>query len=308
MRLFKFMLVMLTVSLAFAGAAVALPGFMVDSEGLEEMMSDKKLVILEVRYYPHRYYTVGHIPGAIQVQRFKDLGDNNSDSLMKFPSKQAFQNTLRGWGINNDSRIVIYDDSSTALASRLYYLLALYGYDMKNVKILDGGTVGWTGFNEMTKEVPTIKKGTVELKDANRAMFVEWTTVYDRIVSRRDKNMMLLDARPNTHYTGEVMAHAVRAGHIPGAINIVSLDGVIGESMTWKSKAELAEMYKALPKDKTIIAYCHDGFRMSLAWLQLKWLGYKDVRLYNGGWGHWGNKFSLPVVKGSEVFDASFKL
>ena len=308
MRLLKFMLVMLTLSLAFIGAAVALPGFMVDSEGLEEMMSDKKLVILEVRYYPHRYYTVGHIPGAVQVQRFKDLGDNNSDSLMKFPSKQAFQNTLRGWGINNDSKIVIYDDSSTALASRLYYLLTLYGFDMKNVKILDGGTVGWTGFNEMTKKVPVIKKGTVELKDANRAMFVEWTTVYDRIVSRRDKNMMLLDARPHAHYTGEVRAHAVRAGHIPGAINIVSLDGVTGESMTWKSKAELAEMYKALPKDKTVIAYCHDGFRMSLAWLQLKWLGYKDVRLYNGGWGHWGNKFSLPVVKGSEVFDASFKL
>ena len=308
MRNFKLALLGLMMGLGAISGAFAAPAFMVDAEGLEEMMEDKKLVILEVRYYPHRYYTIGHIPGAVQVQRFKDLGDNNSDSLMKFPSKQAFQNTLRNWSINNDSKIVIYDDSSTALASRLYFLLEFYGFDMKNVKILDGGTVGWTGFNDLTKEATPVKKGTVELKEANKAMSVEWTTVYDRIVSRRDKNMVLLDARPHKHYTGEVKAHAVRAGHIPGAVNIVSLDGVVGESMTWKSKEELAAMYKSLPKDKTIIAYCHDGFRMSLAWLQLKGLGYKNVRLYNGGWGHWGNKFSLPIVKGSEVFDANFKL
>lgn len=25
--------------------------------------------------------------------------------------------------------------------------------------------------------------------------------------------------------------------------------------------------------------------RSGLAWLQLKTLGYKDVRIYNGGWG-----------------------
>ena len=308
MRILQLVLMTVMLGLFSVPGAFAAPSFLVDAEGLEELMKDKKLVLLEVRYYPHRYYTIGHIPGAVQVQRFKDLGDNKSGSLMDFPSKAAFQKTLRSWGVNNDSKIVIYDDSSTALASRLYFLLELYGFDMSRVKILDGGTVGWTGFNDLSKEAKTIKPGLVELKDANKAMSVEWTVVYDKVVSRRDKSIVLLDARPHAHYTGEVKAHAVRAGHIPGAVNIVSLDGVEGESMTWKSKEELTELYKSLPKDKTIIVYCHDGFRMSLAWLQLKWLGFKDVRLYNGGWGHWGNKFSLPVVKGSDVFDANFKL
>ncbi len=308
--LFVLPVVTVTISASTSGAARAesWAPFLVDTEWLEEHLEDKGLVILEVRYHPHRYYTIGHIPGAVQVQRFKDLGDNDSDSLMKFPSKEAFEASLRRWGVNDDSTIVIYDDASTALASRLYYLLALYGFDMSRVKILDGGTVGWQGFNDMTKEVTTPEPGTVTLKEADKSMFVEWTEVYDRIVSRRDPGAVLLDARPRSHYTGEVKAHAVRAGHIPGAINIVSLDGVIGESMTWKSKAELEELYSALPRDKTIIAYCHDGFRMSLAWLQLKALGFKDVRLYNGGWGHWGNKLSLPVVLGSEPFDDNFKL
>ena len=32
--------------------------------------------------------------------------------------------------------------------------------------------------------------------------------------------------------------------------------------------------------------------------MQLKHPGYPDVRLYNGGWGYWGNALSLPVVEG----------
>ncbi len=72
--------------------------FLVDSDWLSERIDDKNLRILEVRYHPHRYFTIGHIPGAIQVQRFKDLGDNNSNPIMRFPSKKAFEKTLRSWG------------------------------------------------------------------------------------------------------------------------------------------------------------------------------------------------------------------
>ncbi len=48
--------------------------------------------------------------------------------------------------------------------------------------------------------------------------------------------------------------------------------------------------------------------RSSLAWLQLKTLGYKDVRIYNGGWGDWGNNLTLPVSEGREPYDEAFKL
>ncbi len=67
-------------------------------------------------------------------------------------------------------------------------------------------------------------------------------------------------------------------------------------------------MYAELPKDKRIYVYCHDGFRMGLAYLQLKHLSYQDVRLYNGGWPHRGNELTLPVVEGPEPFDEVFAL
>lgn len=299
--------------LALILVALSLPAlagreFLVDADWLTAHVDDQNLVILEVRYHPHRYFSVGHIPGAVQVQRFKDLGDNDANPLMRFPSRQAFQATLRRWGVNDDSTVVIYDDSRTALASRLYFLLELYGYDMGRVKVLNGGTLEWTAFEQLSKAPVTPAPGHATLSEADPRLFVEWTAIYVDVLARRTPSVILLDARPHSQYTGEVVRHAVRGGHIPGAINVVSLDGTDSQSQTWLPEAALAQMYRGLPRDSTIYVYCHDGFRMSLAYMQLKSLGYPDVRLYNGGWAHWGNRLTLPVVEGPEPFDEAFVL
>lgn len=289
--------------------AYAAPDFLVDADWLADQIDDEDVIVLEVRYHPHRYFTVGHIPGAVQVQRFKDLGDNQANPLMRFPSRETFQETLRSWGVNDDSTLVLYDDSSTALVSRLYYLLDLYGFNMDQVKILNGGTLEWTVFNELSKESAEPREpGTVTLKDANPDLFVEWTAVYDDVVSRQDPGVILLDTRPNDMYTGEVIRHSIMGGHIPGAVNVVSLDGTDGQSGKWRNDATLEALYAELPKDKRIYVYCHDGFRMALAYMQLKHLGFKDVRLYNGGWSHWGNSLTLPVVEGDEPLGGDFAL
>jgi thiosulfate/3-mercaptopyruvate sulfurtransferase len=305
-----FLILAAWLALALPAHALDTPAFMVDADWLAaQMKSNPKLVILEVRYHPHRYFTVGHIPGAIQVQRFKDLGDNFGRSIMLFPSREKFQETLRGWGIDDDSTIVLYDDSRSALTARVYYLLSLYGYDMSRVKILDGGTQEWSSFNELTKEpTPSPRPGKVTLKDANPKLFVEWTQVYDDVLSRRDPNVVLVDARPHGMYTGEVVRHSVQGGHIPGALNLVSLDATDGQTQKWFGPEKMAEFYKAVPKDKTVYVYCHDGFRMSLGWLQMKSLGYQDVRVLNGGWGIWDRAFTLPVVKGDAPYDEEFEL
>ncbi len=307
-KLFKTLILLLALSSPVL--AQETPDFLVPSEWLEEHIDDENLTVLEVRYYPHRYLTIGHIPGAVQVARFLDLGDNTGQgTLMKFPSREAFQATLRAWGVNNDSTLVLYDDSASALASRLYFLLKLYGFNMDQVKILNGGTVAWQAFNDLEQEEVFPEAGSVTLSEANPDLFVEWASVYDNVVARRDPQFVLIDARPTKGYTGEVLTHAVRAGHIPGALSIVSLDGITKDGeQQWLPLSDIADMYADIPKDKTIYVYCHDGFRMSLAYLQLTALGYSDVRLYNGGWGHWGNKFSLPVVLGDAPFDDAFKL
>ncbi len=308
-RVFALLMLLLVAGAGTAGQAAGRPEFLIDAEWLAARLDDPKLVLLEVRYHPHRHSTVGHIPGAIQVQRFADLGDNDGLPIMKFPSRGAFQATLRRWGVNDDSIIVVYDDSSTALASRLLFLLDLYGFDMKRVKLLDGGVVGWSGFNELTRvATPPRKPGRVTLKAPDTTRLVAWPEVYRRVVAERDPKIVLIDARPAEMYDGSQIRHSVQGGHIPGAINIVSLAGVEGQSQQWKSPEDLAALYRQVPKEAAVITYCHDGFRSTLAWLQLKSLGYRDVRVYNGGWGDWDRTMTLPVVKGREPFDAEFAL
>lgn len=280
--------------------------FLVDTDWLSERIEQPNLVILEVRYHPHRHLTIGHIKGAIQVQRFKDLGNNKKNPIMHFPTKEAFENTLKKWGVNNDSILVIYDDSGTALASRLYFLLELFGFNMDQVKILNGGTREWTAFEELTKEISNPKKGNVILKPSNQNLYVEWQDIYNDVVSRRDENIVLLDSRPVKMYTGEVVKHSILSGHIPGAVNVVSLDGI--DSQLWINEKSLSELYSMIPKDKVIYVYCHDGFRMSLAYLQLKSLGYKNIKLYDGGWSNWGNRLTLPTVEGDKPYSGDFDL
>ena len=304
-RVWSLLVLVLFLSL---GPALADRGFLVDADWLAARIDDPRTVVLEVRYHPHRYFTVGHIPGAVQVQRFKDLGDNDGRSIMLFPDKDSFQATLRRWGVNDDSTIVLYDDSRSALAARAFYLLALYGFDLSRVKILDGGTQEWMAFNELSKDPVTRKPGNVTLEQAAPKLAVEWTAVYDDVVSRRDPSVVLVDARPRDMYTGAVVRHAVQAGHIPGAINVVSLDGTDGPSQKWLPEDRLADLYRSVPKDKTVYLYCHDGFRMSLGWVQLKSLGYEDVRVVNGGWGIWDRAFTLPVVMGENPYDDEFAL
>jgi thiosulfate/3-mercaptopyruvate sulfurtransferase len=299
-------LVVLLACATLSRAATA--DFLVDVTWLEGKLKDPKTVVLEVRYYPHRYFTVGHIPGAVQVQRFKDLGDNTDAVLMRLPSREAFQATLRRWGVDNDSTLVLYDDARSVLASRLYFLLAYYGYDMARVKILDGGTNEWSAFNDLGKDVAPRKPGKVALKAGDRRMVAEWTEVYERGVAGRDPKLALVDVRPRDMYSGKVIRHSVQGGHVPGAINVVSLDGTDAQAQKWLSLEQVAALYKDVPKDATVIAYCHDGFRSTLAWLQLKALGYRDVRFFNGGWSQWDHSLTLPVVQGDSPYDADFSL
>ena len=45
------------------------------------------------------------------------------------------------------------------------------------------------------------------------------------------------------------------------------------------SLEELAAVYKGIPRDNTIIVYCHRGCRTWSAFFALEWLGYRKIRL-----------------------------
>ena len=86
---------------------------------------------------------------------------------------------------------------------------------------------------------------------------------------------------------------AIKRGHIPSAVNIDWENNI--ENGIFKSKAKLSRIYSDIPKNSQIITYCQGGYRAAHAFLALKMLGYKNVKMYLGSWGEWGNRPGLPI-------------
>jgi thiosulfate/3-mercaptopyruvate sulfurtransferase len=107
-----------------------------------------------------------------------------------------------------------------------------------------------------------------------------------------NKNVVIVDARSRQEYNGSEV-RAARRGHIPSAVSIDWRRNI--ENSTFKSKAELSKIYSKIPKNAHVITYCQGGYRAANAYLVLKMLGYKNVNMYLGSWGEWGNKLNLPI-------------
>ena len=56
-------------------------------------------------------------------------------------------------------------------------------------------------------------------------------------------------------YSGQIIRHSVQGGHIPGALNVVSLDGTDPLTQKWGIEGKLAGFYQAVPRDKTVYLY-----------------------------------------------------
>ncbi|NGE86557.1 sulfurtransferase, partial [Escherichia coli] len=114
-------------------------------------------------------------------------------------------------------------------------------------------------------------------------------------VAEGRSNTALVDIRSADEYGGKVFAPAgvqelaVRAGHVPGAVNVPWSQAVAADG-TFKPVEELRKLYAAAGVDgsKPVITYCRIGERSSHTWFALKKLLGYDVRNYDGSWTEYG--------------------
>ena len=70
----------------------------------------------------------------------------------------------------------------------------------------------------------------------------------------------------------------------------------LDDSGKLKSDSELESLY-TMDKESPIVTYCQGAYRAAHSYLSLKKLGFKNVKVYLGSWGEWGNKMELPIEK-----------
>jgi thiosulfate/3-mercaptopyruvate sulfurtransferase len=120
--------------------------------------------------------------------------------------------------------------------------------------------------------------------------------------SLEDAEVTLIDARPETEYTGErVVGRNPRGGHVPGAYNLYWEDLLISrdEPRLKDLNAVRARFAEAgASEDGVVVSYCQIGMRASYTYLISRHLGY-DARFYDGSWMEWSAMTNLPAVQGA---------
>ncbi len=289
--------VVLLWALLFTAPVVAAPSdFLVTTDWLEKNLNNPKLRLIEVSV-DTGVYERGHIQGAVNFKWHTDLVDPVKRDIT---SKENFEKLLRQAGVNNDSTIVIYGDSNNWFAAWGAWVFDVYG--VKNVKLLDGGRKKWEAEKRpLTPLATKVAAGNIKVSDANNALRARLIDVV--AVANKKSDTALVDIRSPDEFTGKIFAPAgvqetaIRAGHIPGAVN-VPWGQAVAEDGTFKSPEELKKVYAAVGIDgkKPIITYCRIGERSSHTWFALsKILGY-NVRNYDGSWTEYGNSVGNPVI------------
>jgi thiosulfate/3-mercaptopyruvate sulfurtransferase len=295
MRLIK--KIILLWALLFTAPVVAAPSdFLVTTDWLEKNLNNPKLRLIEVSV-DTGVYERGHIQGAVNFKWHTDLVDPVKRDIA---SKENFEKLLRQAGVNNDSTIVIYGDSNNWFAAWGAWVFDVYG--VKNVKLLDGGRKKWEAEKRpLTPLATQVAAGNVKVSDANNALRARLIDVV--AIANKKSDTALVDIRSPDEFTGKIFAPAgvqetaIRAGHIPGAVN-VPWGQAVAEDGTFKSPEELKKVYAAVGIDgkKPIITYCRIGERSSHTWFALsKILGY-NVKNYDGSWTEYGNSVGNPVI------------
>lgn len=268
--------------------------FLVDTEWLQKNLDNPKVRIVEVSVNTGQFER-GHIPGAVNFRWHTDL----VDPVRRDIATQAnFQKLLRNAGVNNDTTVVLYGDNNNWFAAWGAWVFDVYG--VKNVKLLDGGRVKWEAEKRpLSPRSESYQQGNVVVAAPNSKVRAR---LVDVIEASNKKTTSLVDIRSSDEYNGKVFAPngvqelSVRAGHVPGAVNVPWSQAVAADG-TFKSKEELKKLYANVGIDgsKPIITYCRIGERSSHTWFALsKILGY-EVKNYDGSWTEYGNTVGLPI-------------
>lgn len=286
---------LLVAALGLVAAAVGAQDALVSTEWLADNLRNPNVKVVEVSVNPG-VYERGHIFGASNFQWHTDLVDTVQRDIV---SREGFEQLLSQAGIDNDDTVILYGDTNNWFAAWGAWIFEIYGHE--DVRLLDGGRVKWEAENRpLTTAAPRNRRTNYRVSSVNEDLRAFRDDVIR--VARSGRGAQLIDIRSPAEYSGQILAPAgveelsIRAGHIPGAVN-VPWGRAVNEDGTFKSAAELRRLYESVGVDgsQPIITYCRIGERSSHTWFALhRILGY-EVRNYDGSWTEYGNSVGVPI-------------
>ncbi|MFP4170518.1 MAG: sulfurtransferase [Methanomassiliicoccales archaeon] len=191
---------------------------------------------------------------------------------------------FKGWGDGLEQTMIAYS-------------LARYGH--YPIYVLDGGIDRWKWEGrELSQTFPLIRP--TEFQASVRE---DYPMDYQEFLETKDReDVTLLDARASKFYEGQGPWR--RAGHIPGAVSLPWASLMDPENTRrLRPEDEVRSMVeqRGTTKDRTGICSCGTGREATNEFILFKWyLGYPDVRIYEGSFTEWTSHPDNPTVTGKE--------
>jgi len=235
-------------------------------------------------------FTAEHIPGA-QFFDINDIADTSSPLPHMLPSEAVFAAKVEALGIGDGVPVVAYDSQGLYSSARVWWMLRAMGHE--NVAVLNGGLPKWKADGHPVTHELTAAPADCRFTPKANPTLVRNIDDIKAIVQNGGKQ--LLDARSQGRFSGNVPEPraGLRAGHMPGALNVSYLD-LQSNNGTLKTPEEMRAVFSGAGVDisKPAVTTCGSGVTACVVSLALAVLGYPDVPVYDGSWTEWGDEKS----------------
>jgi len=273
-----------------------------------EVAAIRGVVVCDVRWYldgrsGRDAYDAGHLPGAVFVDLDEHLTSTPGSEVGRhpLPTPRAFARSMGNLGIGPDDPVVAYDDAGGMAAGRLVWMLRVLG---RPAALLDGGIDVWDGPLETLSTVRPLVEVPVAPWPADVLVTIDEVAV---VAASGGAEGLVLDARSDDRFRGEVEPVDPRAGHIPGARSAPFTENLEADGARagrFRSPQGLAARYEDLGvvNATDIVVYCGSGVSACHNLLAMEHAGLGRGRLFVGSWSQWSYS-GRPATIGDETAD-----
>jgi thiosulfate/3-mercaptopyruvate sulfurtransferase len=244
-----------------------------DVDSLRSEIRDKSVRVIDVRREDD--YKKDHITTAVNLPLANLLSDDSPERVVKL---------INSMGIDDETRVVVYDDTFGALASRVAWTLEYLGHS--DVSLLETTYSHWKSLGlESDSQTPDIQN-----KEHSMKLQPDILATSDYLESAKERDdVVLIDNRERLNFLEQ---------HIPGAISL-PYRTLASNDKILRPKEDMKRLLdnRGVAGNAEIITYCGSvGTLSGLAYYALKTAGLPNAKLYVRSFKEWKN-LQKPTAK-----------
>lgn len=290
------------------------PEYLVETDWLEQQLDAPDLRVFDCtvnvvqnpdpvqrQQFPFVYqsgrlnFEQSHISCAGYIDIPGELSDMSSSLPLMLPSEEQFVQAMSNYGIDDNTRVVLYSTSEPNWAARVWWMLRAFGFD--NVTILNGGWAKWMAeARPVSNEACTYAPGQFSARPRPEVFVGK----HEVLAAINDDDVRIINALPSPMHTGTSEVVFGRKGRIAGSVNVPFVSLHDPDTGSYLPADLLREKFDTVNANKArrIISYCGGGIASANNAFMLTLLGYDNVAVYDGSMLEWGNDASLPMDMG----------